>query len=53
MYLSTWNGRWATPEEMGWPMVALGSRLCSYVSGQVLYIDWGSQAEWELDTVLS
>lgn len=53
MYLSTWNGRWATPEEMGWPMVALGSHLCSYVSGQVLYIDWGSQAEWELETVLT
>lgn len=53
MYLSTWNGRWATPEEMGYPMVVLGSRLCSYVSGQVLYIDWGSAAEWELETILS
>ena len=53
MYLSTWDGRWATPEEMGYPMVVLGSRLCSYVSGQVLYIDWGSAAEWELETVLS
>lgn len=53
MYLSTWNGRWATPEEMGYPMVVLGSRLCSYVSGQVIYIDWGSAAEWELETILS
>ena len=53
MYLSAWDGRWATPEEMGYPMVVLGSRLCSYVSGQVLYIDWGSAAEWELETVLS
>ena len=53
MYLSTWNGRWATPEEMGYPMVVLGSRLCSYVSGQVLYIDWGSAAKWELETILS
>lgn len=53
MYLSTWNGRWATPEEMGYPMVVLGSRLCSYVSGQVLYIDWGSAAEWDLETILS
>lgn len=53
MYLSTWNGRWAKPEEMGYPMVVLGSRLCSYVSGQVIYIDWGSAAEWELETILS
>lgn len=53
MYLSTWDGRWATPEEMGYPMVVLGSDLCSYVSGQVLYIDWGSAAEWELETILS
>ncbi len=53
MYLSTWNGRCATPEEMGYPMVVLGSRLCSFVSGQVLYIDWGSAAEWELETILS
>ena len=53
MYLSTWDGRWASPEEMGYPMVALGSKLCSYVSGQVLYIDWGSASEWELETILS
>ena len=53
MYLSTWDGRWATPEEMGYPMVVLGSGLCSYVSGQVIYIDWGSAAEWELETILS
>ena len=43
----------ARENRSGYPMVVLGSRLCSYVSGQVLYIDWGSAAEWELETVLS
>ncbi len=46
--LKDWNGRPARPEEMGWPMVALGSNLCSYVSGQNLYIDYGLSAKWKL-----
>ena len=34
IFLARWNGRWASAEEMGWPMVALGSQLGSYISGQ-------------------
>ncbi len=46
--LGDWNGRAARPEEMGWPMVVLGSDICSYVSGQNLYIDYGMSAKWKL-----
>lgn len=49
IFLERWNGRWASPEEMGWPMVALGSQLCSYVSGQVIYIDYGITSSWLTD----
>lgn len=49
LFLSSWNGRWAAPEEMGYPLVVLGSRICSYVSGQLLYIDYGSTSKWEFD----
>lgn len=48
LFLAPWDGRWASPEEMGHPMVALGSKLCSYVSGQILYIDYGGSSVWEL-----
>lgn len=49
LYLAPWNGRWAAPEEMGYPMVAVGSRLFSYMSGQILYIDYGTASVWEMD----
>lgn len=51
LFLSSWNGRWASPEEMGYPLVVLGSKICSYVSGQLLYIDYGSSSKWEFDTL--
>lgn len=46
--LEFWNGHWATPEEMGYPMVAVGSKLFSYMSGQILYIDYGTTSLWEM-----
>lgn len=46
--LEYWNGRWASPEEMGYPMVAIGSKLFSYMSGQVLYINYGTASLWEI-----
>lgn len=49
LYLSSWNGHWATPEEMGYPMVALGSQLFSYVSGQIIYINYGLSSKEELE----
>lgn len=50
-FLEPWNGRWAAPEEMGYPMVAVGSRLFSYMSGQILYIDFGLSSAWEMDVL--
>ena len=45
--LGPWNGRWAQPEEMGYPLVALGSKISSYISGQIVYIDYGTSATAE------
>lgn len=47
-FLEPWGGRWAAPEEMGYPLVAVGSRLFSYMSGQILYIDFGLASVWEM-----
>lgn len=46
--LEFWNGRWASPEEMGYPMVAVGSKIFSYMSGQVIYINYGTASLWEI-----
>lgn len=52
LYLSSWDGRYATPEEMGWPLVAIGSKLFSYMSGQIIYIDYGCASEDEMDMLV-
>jgi NAD(P)-dependent dehydrogenase (short-subunit alcohol dehydrogenase family) len=44
-----WNGRWASAEEMGFPMVAIGSKLFSYMSGQVIMLDYGLTSAWSID----
>ncbi len=46
--LGGWDGRPAQPEEMAYPLVALGSNLCSYVSGQVLYVDFGEEGNFQI-----
>ena len=47
LYLKSWNGRPGLPEEMGYPLVFIGSDLFSYLSGQVLYIDLGLTGEFD------
>lgn len=49
IFLARWNGHWAAPEEMGWPMVAIGSNICSYMSGQIIYLDYGITSSWLID----
>ena len=39
--------RWASAEEMGYPLVAIGSQIFSYMSGQVIYFDYGMSSVWE------
>lgn len=51
IFLSGWNGRPAQPEEMGYPLVAVGSKIFSYMSGQTIYIDYGLTANMELDNI--
>jgi len=46
LFQKSWNGRWASAEEMGFPMVAIGSKLFSYMSGQVIYLDYGLTSLW-------
>lgn len=52
MFQARWNGRWASAEEMGWPLVAIGSRIFSYMSGQVIYFDYGITSAWTVDGLM-
>jgi NAD(P)-dependent dehydrogenase (short-subunit alcohol dehydrogenase family) len=49
IFQSRWKGRWATAEEMGYPMVAIGSQIFSYMSGQNIFFDYGLCSAWEID----
>jgi len=51
IFLSSWNGRWASAEEMGYPLVAIGSQIFSYMSGQIIYFDYGMSSVWETDAL--
>ncbi len=46
IFLKSWNGYPATPEDMGYPLVVIGSDICSYMSGQCIYIDYGLTSNW-------
>lgn len=46
VFLDSWGGRTATSKEMGYPLVALGSDIFSYMSGQNVYIDYGQSSSW-------
>jgi NAD(P)-dependent dehydrogenase (short-subunit alcohol dehydrogenase family) len=50
--LRPWNGRAASPEEMGHPLVAVGSKLFSYLSGQLIFINYGSSSRADFNDLL-
>ena len=45
IFLKSWNGRPGTSEDMGYPLVVIGSKLFGYMSGQIVYIDYGLTGE--------
>jgi hypothetical protein len=49
LFQDSWDGRWVTSEEMGYPMVAIGSKIFSYTSGQVIMIDYGVTSAWTIE----
>lgn len=51
LFLDSWNGYWAEPKDMGYPLVAIGSRIFSYMSGQIIYFDYGMSSVWEIDAL--
>lgn len=53
IFLKSWNGYAASPEDMGYPMVVIGSDICSYMSGQLVYIDYGLTSSWTSGALLS
>lgn len=46
VFLDPWGGRSARSQEMGYPLVAIGSDIFSYMSGQNIYIDYGQSSSW-------
>ncbi|MGG6313084.1 SDR family oxidoreductase [Paenibacillus macerans] len=52
LFLKSWNGRPGKPEEMGYPLVVVGSDICSYLSGQIIYIDFGLTGETDYNNAL-
>lgn len=52
IFLKSWNGYAATPEQMGYPLVAVGSDIFSYMSGQLIYVDMGLTSMWSSGAML-
>ena len=51
LLLKSWNGRPGTSEDMGYPLVVIGSRLFGYMSGQIIYIDYGLTGDMDYKAV--
>lgn len=52
IFLKSWNGYAAEAKDMGYPMVVVGSDICSYMSGQLIYIDFGLTSSWTSEALL-
>lgn len=52
IFLKSWNGYAAEPKDMGYPLVVIGSDICSYMSGQLIYIDFGLTSTWTSGALL-
>ena len=46
IFIRPWNGYWASPEQMGYPLVCMGSKIFNYMSGQTIYLDYGISNTW-------
>ena len=46
IFLKPWDGYWASPEQMGYPLVCMGSKIFNYMSGQTIFIDYGITNTW-------
>lgn len=53
IFLKSWNGYAASPEDMGYPMVVIGSSISSYMSGQIIYMDYGLTSSWTSQSLLN
>ena len=53
IFLKSWNGYPAEPKDMGYPMVVIGSDICSYMSGQLIYMDYGLTSSWTSQALLN
>lgn len=51
LFFSRWNGRPAAAEEMGTALVAIGSQLFSYMSGETIYLDYGLTTARQVDAL--
>ncbi len=47
MFIKGWNGYAAEAKDMGYPLVVMGSDICSYMSGECIYIDHGLTSSWK------
>lgn len=45
-FLKSWDGYSSQPQDQGYPLVVIGSDICSYMSGQSIYIDYGITTLW-------
>ncbi|MDR1495586.1 MAG: SDR family oxidoreductase [Clostridiales Family XIII bacterium] len=49
LFHESWDGHWASAAEMGYPMVAIGSNLFSYMTGEIISLDYGLSAKWTME----